>query len=142
MNFWKSSAQAAKLPMTSCFLKQVNFLPKVLPQAAKLSGTSGFLRKSSAPGSEARDKWLLQKNCPRQRSCPRQVASYKKIDFLEKVLPQAAKLPGTSCFFKKKTISAKSSAPGNEAAQDKWPLKTNMEKFCPGSEAARDKWLP
>ena len=45
-----------------------------------------FSAKSSAPGSEvARDKWLL----------------IEKVDFLEKVLPQAAKLPGTSGVFKK-----------------------------------------
>ena len=70
------------------------FLEKVLPQAAKLPGTSGFfkknhvLEKSSAPGSKAaRDKWFLQ----------------KKVILLPKVLPQAAKLPGTSGFFKKKS---------------------------------------
>ena len=42
-----------------------------------------FSAKSSAPGSEAaRDKWLL----------------IEKVDILEKVLPQAAKLPRTSGF--------------------------------------------
>ena len=114
--------QAAKLPGTSGFFpKKADFGEQVLPQAAKLPGTSGlfkkktshilrnnsapgseaardkrlvqkkqvrFLRKSSAPGSEAaRDKWLLQKNM-----------------FLLKVLPQAAKLPRTSCLFKKRVI--------------------------------------
>ena len=87
----------------------------MLPQAAKLPGTSGFLKNSqisansSAPSSEAaRGKWLRK----------------QKIAFQEKVLPQAAKLPGTSGFFKKKLISEKqSSAPGNEAARDKWLLQ-------------------
>ena len=61
-------------------------------------------KKGSAPGSEAaRDKWLLK----------------KKVDFLEEVLSQAAKLPRTSGFFKKKSYFAKRPAPGNEAAQDK-----------------------
>ena len=94
------------------------------------------------------------------------MASYKTIDFLEKVLPQAAKLPGTSGFFKKKQLSAESSAPGSEAARDKWLLikNTNFLKKVlaqaaklPGTngffkkinflpkvlpqEAAWDKWL-
>ena len=73
--------------------KKIDFLAKVLPQAAKLPRTSGFFKtksklsgNSSASGSEAaRDKWFLQK---------------KQINFLAKVLPQAAKLPGASGFFK------------------------------------------
>ena len=115
--------------------KKVDFLEKVLPQAAKLPGTSGFFKKKrsvsgkrSAPSSEAaQDKWLLikkvdvlEKFCPRQRSCPGQVASSKRHDFLEEVLPQAAKLPGTSGLFKKKYLLRNSSAPGSEAARDKW----------------------
>ena len=111
--------------------------------------TSGFLKKvdflenKSAPGSEvAQDKWFLQKQsnlwkkfCPRQRSCPGQVASYRKFGFLEKHLPQAAKLPGTSGLFKKKVdFLEKSSAPGSEAARDKWCLQNKSifwKKFCP-----------
>ena len=58
--------QAAKLPGTSGFFKKVNLLPKVLPQAAKLPRTSGFFKKT--------------------------------VNFLPKVLPRAAKLPGTSGF--------------------------------------------
>ena len=58
--------QAAKLPGTSGFFKKINFLLKVLPQAAELPGTSGFFPKTR----------FLRK----------------------KVLPQAAKLPGTSGF--------------------------------------------
>ena len=70
-----------------------------------------FLRKSSAPGSEAaRDKRLVQKEksflrkqfCPRQRSCPGQVVS-SKTKMFEKVLPQAAKLLGTSGLSQKKS---------------------------------------
>ena len=83
--------------------------------------------------------------CPRQRSCPGQVASSRKNEF-----------------------SAESSAPGSEAAQDKWLVQKSLnfeEKLlpqaaklpgtsglfkkshilrkssAPGSEAARDKWL-
>ena len=84
----------------------------MLPQAAKLPGTSGLfkknhiLRNSSAPGSEAaRDKWLVPK---------------KKSHFENKVLPQAAKLPGTSGLLKKCHALRKGSAPGSEAARDKW----------------------
>ena len=62
--------------------------------------------------------------CPRQRSCPGQVASSKKVGFLrKKVLPEAAKLPGTSGFFEKVVFLIKSSAPGSEAARDKWLLQ-------------------
>ena len=99
------------------FKKRVILSEKVLPQAAKLPGTSGFfkkspiLRKSSAPGSEAaRDKWLIQ----------------KKNNFLPKVLPQAAKLPGTRGLFKKNHILRKSSAPGSEAARDKLLLQKKV----------------
>ena len=57
------------MPGTSgLFKKNLIAEKKVLPQAAKLPRTSGvfkklgFLRKSSAPGSEAaQDKWLVQK---------------------------------------------------------------------------------
>ena len=77
--------------------RNIIFREKVLPQAAKLPGTSGLFNKKvpisrtkSAPGSEAaRDKWLVQKESPtfekmfrpRQRSCPGQVGSSKKNDF-------------------------------------------------------------
>ena len=57
------------MPGRSGFFKKVDFLEKVLPQAAKLPGTSGFFKR--------------------------------KVNFLPKVLPQAAKLPGTSGLFKK-----------------------------------------
>ena len=54
------------------------------------------MRNSSAPGSEAaRDKWLLQ----------------KKYFFEKTVLPQAAKLPGTSGFFKTKSFFEKKVLP-------------------------------
>ena len=87
-----SEAARNKLPLT----KNRFYGKKVLPQAAKLPGTSGFFKKKSI---------FCKKFCPRQRSCPGQVASYnkqkQKNNSLEKVLPQAAKLPGTSCLFKK-----------------------------------------
>ena len=73
------------------------------------------------------------------------MACSKKVLFLEKVLPQATKLPGTSGFFKKKSIFWKKSAPGSEAARDKWLLQKEIifsaKSSSPGSEAARDKWL-
>ena len=74
-----------------------------------MSSRKVFLLESSAPGSEAaQDKWLL----------------LKKVKILETVLPQAAKLPGTNGFFKKKKqISGNSCAPGSEGAQDKWILQ-------------------
>ena len=125
--------QAAKLPGKSCFFKKINFLEKssapssetardklllprkindflenVLPQAAKLPRSSGFFRKSRI--SE-------KKYCPRQRSCPRHVASSKKVGFLRK-----SSAPG---LFKKSLNSEESSAPGSEAARDKWLLQKN-----------------
>ena len=75
--------------------------------------------KSSAPGSEAvGDKWLLP----------------QKVKFLEKNLPQAAKLPGTSGSFQISHNSGKSFAPGSEAAWDKLllPKKVKfLEKVLP-----------
>ena len=65
----KALPQAAKLPGASGFLKKMIFWKKVLPQAAKLPGTSGFFKKKSI---------FCQQFCPRQRSCPGQVASSKK----------------------------------------------------------------
>ena len=107
--------QAAKMPGTSgSFKNKVDFLEKALPQAAKLPRTSGFFKNEI--------DFLEKKFCPWQRSCPGQVVSSKKVDFLEKVLPQAEELPRTSGFFKKKTFSGKESAPGSEAARDKWLL--------------------
>ena len=110
------------------------FFEKNLPQAAKLPGTNGFFKKysfcqKSALGNfAARDKWLLQKS-----------------RFLEKVLPQAAKLPGTSGFFKKKSIfwnkfcPRQRSCPEQVASSIKKQLSANSS--APGSEAAQDKWL-
>ena len=107
-----------------------------MPRAAQLPRTSGlfkkvyFLRKSSAPGSEAAPgKWLVQTNliyekkfCPQQRSCPGQVACSKPNQILKE-----------------------SSAPGSEAALDKWLVqkKVGFLRKCsaPGSEATPDKWL-
>ena len=74
------------------------------------SKKNDLLEKFCPSNEAARDKWFLQKHfifwtkfCPRQRSCPEQVASSKKTDFLEEVLPQAAKLPGASGLSKKKS---------------------------------------
>ena len=61
-------------------------------------------RQRSCPGQVACSKksFWEKKFCPRQRSCPGQVTSSKQTsEFREKVLPQAAKLPGTSGVFKK-----------------------------------------
>ena len=78
------------------------------------------------------------------------MVSSKKVNFLLKVLPQAAKLPGTSGFFQKNDFLEKSSAPGSEAAWDKWLLQTKRfsgkraisgKSSAPGSEIARDKWF-
>ena len=55
-----------------------------------------------------------------------QVASSKKVHFLDKVLPQAAKLPATSGLFKKSSFLRKSSAPVSEAARDKWLLQKHI----------------
>ena len=45
---------------------------------------------------------FLRKVLPQAAKLPKASGFFKKIDFLEKVLPQAAKLPGTSGFFKKR----------------------------------------
>ena len=107
---------------------------------------------------------------PQEAKLPRTSGFFKeKVDFLKKVLPQAAKLPRTSGFFKTNRISGEKSAPGSEAAQDKWFLRKKKsfsgKRFCPrqrscpgqvasskkktisgrssapGSAAAPDKWL-
>ena len=73
-----------------------------------VSEKNRFSGKSSVPGSEAaRDTWLLQKkqfsansSVQGSEAAREKLLLIKKIDFLEKVLPQAAKLPGTSGFFK------------------------------------------
>ena len=76
--------------------------------------TSGFKKKQfsekkTAPGSDAaQDKWLVQKN----------------VSFLNKKLPQAAMLPGTSGLFEKKVrFLRKTSAQDSEAARDKRLVK-------------------
>ena len=60
-------------------------------------------------------------------------------------MPQAAKLPGTSDFFKKNYFLRKSSAPGSEAARDKWFVQKKVPilriSSAPGSEVAQDKWF-
>ena len=120
----KSLPQAAQLPGTSGFFKKkMIFWAKICPRHRSCPGqvarsrTSGLFKKSQI---------LDKKFCPRQRSCPGQVVSskktqfsgkssaagseaardklllIKKVDFLEKVLPQAAKLPGTSGFLLEK----------------------------------------
>ena len=78
-----------------------------------------FLRKSSAPGSEAApDKPLLQKNvdfwkssAPDSEAARDKWLLQKNVDLLAKVLPQAAKLPGTSGSFKNSRISEKKFCP-------------------------------
>ena len=69
-----------------------------------------FFSEKTVPGSEAaHDKWLVQKkgHILRKSSAPGSEAAWdkwfllRKVNFLETVLPQAAKLPRTSGFFKK-----------------------------------------
>ena len=80
-----------------------------------MPGTSGFFKKKVE---------FLEKKLPQAAKLPRTSGFFNnKIDFLEKKLPQAAKLPRTSGFFKKSKFSGKSSAPGSEAARDKWVLR-------------------
>ena len=129
-------SQAAKLPGTSGFFQKNDFLEEVLPQAAKLPGTSGlfikkrrFLRKSSAPGSEAaRDKWLVK----------------KKSDFRRKVLPRAAKLPRTSGLFKKNRISGKKFCPGQvvRSRESEQPLRPRARSAFWGVRGAQSPAFP
>ena len=108
------------------------------------------MRKTSSPGSEAaRDKWLLQKNIdflekvlPQAGKLPGTSGLFKQIVLGKKVLPQAAKLPRTSDFFQKKRLKVLPQAatlPGTSGFFQK-SLKFE-KKSAPGSEAARDKWL-
>ena len=89
-----------------------------MPRTSGLLKKVIYIRKSSAPGSEAaQDKWLLQKKVGflRTSSAPGYEAALdkrllqKRIDFLVRVLPQAAKLPGTSGSFKDKWLVQKQS---------------------------------
>ena len=81
------------------------------PGQVACSQKNRFLRRSPAAGSEAaRDKLPVQKKFRflRKRSTPGSEAAgtpgfCSKSPFLEKVLPQAAKLPGTSGLFQKKS---------------------------------------
>ena len=81
------------------------------------------------PGSEevASSKKInfLQKALPQAAKLPGTSGFFKKVDFLRKVLPQAAKLPGTSGLLKK-NIFRNSSAPGSEAAGDKWFVQKKL----------------
>ena len=66
----------------------------------------------------------MEKVLPQAAKLPRKSCFFnKKVDFLEKVLPQAANLPRASGFFKKSRFPGKSSAPGSEAARDKLLLQ-------------------
>ena len=112
---------------TSGFKKNSrNFEKQVLPQAARLSRTSDSLKKS---------RIFEKKFCPRQRSCPGQVACSKKVEILRKVLPQAAKLPGTNGLFKevrflrrKKVLPQAAKLPGTSGLLKKSPI--SEIKFC------------
>ena len=114
-----NSAPSSEAARDKRFVHKNSCLETFLPQAAKLPGTSGlfikkiirFFRNNSAPGSgAARDKRLVQNNRPlfEKSSAAGSEAAWdkwlvrKKNRFLRKVLPQAAKLPGTSGLFKKK----------------------------------------
>ena len=89
-----------------------------------------FLRKSSAPGSEAaRDKLPVQTS----------------PNFEKTVLPRAAQLPWTSGLFRKSHFMEKNTAPGSAAARDKWLVQKQVwflrRSSAPGSAAAPDRWL-
>ena len=115
-----SSAPGSEAARDKC-LVQKNMISekKVLPPAAKLSGTSGLFKKNeenSDPGSEAaRDKWFVQ----------------KKSDFWEKVLPQAAKLPPTSGSLRKNRISGKKFYPGQGFGREKANNRCSQGRGAP-----------
>ena len=116
---WHRCGFADNMPIPRLWLVQTNLISekRLCPRQRSCPGQVAcskkvrILSKKTAPDSEAaRDKWLVQKSpnfekqiCPRQRSCPRHVVCYKKIRFRETVLPQAAKLPGTSGLLKKRS---------------------------------------
>ena len=108
----------------------------MLPQAAKLPGTSGLLKKMS---------FLEKQFCPRQRSCLGHVACSKKSHGLRKSSAPGSEAAREKWFVQKNDILRKSSAPGSEAARDKWLVEKTTHflrtKSAPGSEAAQDKWL-
>ena len=91
-----------------------NIFEKKHAQAAKLSGKIGLFKKI-----------FWRKVLPQAAKLPGTSGVFKTKTFFEKkVLPRAAKLPGTSCLLKKKR---KSSAPGNEAARDKWLVQKKQK---------------
>ena len=98
----------------------------MLPQAAKLPGTSGLFKNKL---------FLIGKICPRQRSCPGQVACSKKNICLEKTAPSSEAARDKRFVQKKSQFLKTSSAPGSEAAPDTWLLQKSQisgKKFCPG----------
>ena len=117
--------RAAKLPRTSDLVKEnVRFLKKFCPKQRNCprqvaSSEKTFLRNSSAPisgnksapgSAAAPDKRLLQKTIGFLRNKSGNEAArdkwllQKENIFLLTILPQTAKLPGTSGLFKKKVI--------------------------------------
>ena len=105
-----------------------------------MPGISGFFKKKA--------HFLRRKFCPRQRSCPGQVASSKKGSYFEeKVLPQAAKLPGTSGLSKKTRFSGNTfcprqrSCPGQVASSKRsefWEKSSALDKWF-GREKANNR---
>ena len=115
----KSSAPGSEAAWDKWLLiKRVDFLEKVLPQAAKLPGTSDLFKKSPH----------FEKNiCPRQRSCPGQVVSSKKKIFWKKFCPRQRSCPGQVASSSQSSFSGKRSAPGSEVARDKWFLNKKYQ---------------
>ena len=116
----KSSAPGSEVARDKLLLiKKVDFWKKVLPQAAKLPGTSGFFQKKS---------FFEKKICPRQRSCPGQGACPKKNTFFKKKFCRRQRsCPGQVASSKKVRFLRGTSAPGSEAARDKWFLQKKSD---------------
>ena len=98
----------------------------VLPQAAKLPGTSG----SFPPKSQISEKTVP----PQAAKLPRTSGFLQKKLNSWKNLPQAAKLPRTSGLFKKKSFVEKKFCPRQRSCpgQGACPKKTVFKKkFCP-----------
>ena len=87
-------------------------------------------RQRSCPGQVGCSKTsstFERKFYPRQRSCPGQVACSKNLISGKKFYPRQRSCPGQVASSTKVGFLKRSSAPGSEAARDKWLLQNKSD---------------